>query len=83
MGDIALLKWRGPRDAEAIDPAKVEFRAKAQRGGSCRNCIFDRQWANICDQVTAEAAKRGLPHCDTGYVYLKVEKDPRQLVIPP
>lgn len=83
MGNyVNLHKWRGPRDTVALDPATVEFRAQAQRGNSCRNCIFDRQWAGVCDKVAIEAAKRGLPKCDEGHVYTAVERDPRQLAIP-
>lgn len=79
--NVNLEKWRGRRDAVELDPASMEF--EAQRGAKCGRCAFNGQWSRVCTIAQKEALKRGLPHCDdgTGFVYVLVERDPRQFGI--
>lgn len=79
MRNVNLERWRGPRDATILDPAATEFRAQKRSGCSCRGCLFERQWADICSLAQLQAKQRGLPDCDDGFIYLVVVKDERQL----
>ena len=60
-----------------INPRQIEFKARAGKG--CDTCLFSGQRAAICNMVGEQAALRGLPACDDGYLYYEVEKDPRQV----
>jgi hypothetical protein len=79
IATVDLEKWRGPRDETVLDPRAVEFKARPCR--SCCGCIFDRQASSVCTAALEEADKRGLPHCEDGFVFVLVEHDPRQLPI--
>lgn len=82
MGEkyIALIDFIGPRDAQVLDPAALDFTAKPWSKG-CRTCEFNGQWSVVCNQAVALALKAGLPNCEAGYVYVPRERDQRQLLI--
>lgn len=82
MRTINLESWRGKRDEVAIDPAQVEFRAVSRPGTSCRGCMFERQWSEVCTGVMAHAIQRGMRSCNDGVIYFAVERDPRQIALP-
>lgn len=82
MKTINLEKWRGKRDPDAIDPSNIEFRAITGRT-SCAGCVFEGQWSSICKKAAEEAVKRSLVDCDTGAIYVAVERDPRQIDLLP
>jgi hypothetical protein len=79
MNIIDLEKWRGPRDAAILDPRTIEFKTRPCK--SCAGCLFDRQSSAVCTVAGREAKMRGLEACESGVVYVLVEKDPRQLPI--
>ena len=79
MRNVNLERWRGPRDKDILDPAAIEFRAQKRSGCSCRGCLFERQWADICSLAQLQAKQRSLPKCDDGFIYLIVVRDERQL----
>lgn len=78
MKTIDLERWRGRRDAEELDPAVIEFRAQ-HSPKSCAGCLFAGQWARVCNRAAELARLRGVPDCDSGVIYVAVERDPRQM----
>jgi hypothetical protein len=77
---VNLEKWRGKRDAEAIDPAQVEF--AALKRASCTGCAFEFQWSTTCEKAHQEAVKRSLPPCSDGFIFVQSIKDKRQKSLP-
>jgi hypothetical protein len=79
MRVIDIESWRGPRD-EPVEPSAMRFRAEP--GKSCAGCLFDRQHSSVCRKAAYVAARAGLQDCDSGFVYVAVPVDPRQLDLP-
>lgn len=77
---VDIERWRGRRDAVTLDPESMAYRDQPARK-SCAGCCFQGQWSSVCKRATAVAIRAGLNDCDAGYVYVLVEKDPRQLEI--
>lgn len=70
MRTVDLEAWRGRRDAQALDPQAMVFRAQAASGkDGCRGCAFEGQWTTVCKAAAARAVQNGLPDCDDGFVY--------------
>lgn len=68
-----------------MNPAEIRFAAQPKRvhrfddeDEGCRGCLFERERSKVCFAACAEAIKRGLPDCDTGFIFVRVEVDPRQ-----
>lgn len=82
MGEkyIALIDWRGPRDAETLDPAKLDFTSKPWSKG-CRTCLFSGQWSDVCNKAVALAERAGMRSCEDGFIYTLAKRDHRQLQI--
>jgi hypothetical protein len=82
MGEkyTALIDWRGPRDAEALDPAALDFTARPH-GAGCRGCLFRGQWVAVCNKASELAARAGMKDCEDGVVYVLAVRDDRQLQI--
>lgn len=76
MQTVDLASWLGPRDADTLDPAVIQFTER--EGGTCSRCMFNRQWVKTCNKANAEAVKRGLHNCEDGYVYVAIVADTRQ-----
>lgn len=70
-----------PVDRTPMDPPTLRFKAKAKKRGKCGGCAFVSQGAAVCNSAGHQAALRGMPSCEDGYVYVLVEADPRQLTI--
>jgi hypothetical protein len=78
---VSIEKWRGPRAEVDMEPDKMRFTAAPARK-SCRGCLFDGQWARVCNRVAELAALAELPNCERDHVvYVAVKSDPRQLEI--
>lgn len=77
----SLERFRGKRDSEALDPAKLQFEAKP--GKKCKGCLFDRQESHVCKEASRLAVLAELPDCDHGVVYVAAKRDPRQLALVP
>jgi hypothetical protein len=82
MGEkyTALIDWRGPRDAEALDPAALDFTSKPH-GAGCRGCLFRGQWAAVCREAGRLAVRAQMKDCEDGVIYQLAVRDPRQLQI--
>lgn len=65
--------------ADPLDPRQMRFTVKP--GKSCAGCLFSGQRSSVCKVAASLGALAGLPDCDTGYVYVPVAVDPRQLSI--
>lgn len=65
--------------ADPLEPAAIRFTVKVAT--SCRGCLFAGQRASVCHQASAVAVRADLPDCDSGFVYVTVPIDPRQLTI--
>lgn len=84
--ELAIWKQRGGAEPLVIgvhgrvvpdmNPRKIEFKSRAGKG--CDACMFSGQRSAICNMVGEQAALRGLPACDDGFIYHAVDKDPRQ-----
>jgi hypothetical protein len=68
-----------------IDPARIIFAAKPKRENffddeddRCKGCCFDKERTSVCYVAESEALKRGLPSCESGFVYQIVKIDVRQ-----
>lgn len=65
---------------------KVQFTAQAS-ATECEGCVFARQESTVCRAASAAAVAEGMPDCEDrppgggSYIYLKVERDERQLLI--
>lgn len=80
MKNVNLERWRGKRDPEVLDPASIAFTSRPAR--SCKGCMFDGQWASVCNKAVELAVPAGLGHCEFDRViYIEREVDPRQLEI--
>lgn len=79
MNAAFVIYGAGPRDEVALDPTAIAFHA--QRADSCRGCIFEGQWSEVCKKAAVESVARGGADCDAGYIYVAVEVDPRQLTL--
>ena len=80
--DPQVLGIHGPLpvNPEPMDPARLEFIAKAKTRGQCGGCAFSSQPAAVCNKAGGEARMRGLPACDDGFVFvLAPAKNPKQL----
>jgi len=64
---------------EPINPADMRFTVKVAK--SCRSCLFDGQRASVCHQAAAVAMRADLPDCDSGFIYVPIPIDERQLTI--
>lgn len=80
MANVNLEKWRGKRDPQTLEPETMAFVSKA--GRLCKGCLFNNQWASVCQKANEEAAKRQIAQCESGVVYVDAPpRDPRQLEI--
>lgn len=69
------------------NPATILFAAQRQHkvnvlddeDSGCRGCLFEHERFKVCQAAGAEAAKRKLPDCDDGFIYVAVAVDPRQI----
>lgn len=75
----SIEQWRGPRDAEVLDPATMIYRATPGSRKQCAGCAFDRQSSAVCRAAAARAAAAGIDDCDNGVIYRLVNQDPRQI----
>lgn len=80
MRNVNIEKWRGRRDAVALEPEKMAYTEQRAKG-KCKGCLFERQWADICNRASDTAVRAGLTNCDHGVIYVAIAVDPRQLVI--
>lgn len=83
MKTVDIERWRGRRDAVALEPEMMAYREQAApaKGSKCRGCIFDGQWSEVCKRAAAAAVRAGFQDCDKGVIYVAVERDPRQLSV--
>jgi hypothetical protein len=77
MRYVALSDWLGHRDSNPLDPGALQFRARPAK--TCRGCLFAAQRANICTLACQVAQMSGAPHCEEGFIYVAVKRDPRQM----
>lgn len=81
MRNVNLEKWRGRRDPVALDPEKMSYRDQVAPAKRCKGCVFDGQWSGVCRAASAAAVRAGMRDCDSGVIYVEVERDTRQLSI--
>jgi hypothetical protein len=76
----ALADYLGPRDEVALEPAKMDFTSRPNKG-DCRACLFATQWSSVCREARDLAKKAGLQDCYQDVVYVPRVRDERQLQI--
>lgn len=71
-----------------MNPAEILFAAQTKRvnrlddeDDGCKGCLFEHERSTVCHQAGAEAKRRGIEDCEAGFVYVRVQIDPRQLDI--
>lgn len=64
---------------EPVEPAMMRFTTKPAK--SCRFCLFEGQRSRVCKEATRIALRAGLEDCDSGFVYVAILVDKRQLTI--
>lgn len=76
---VSVADWLGRR-GEPLEPERMQYVTRAAT--SCRNCLFDGQRAAVCERACQAAVRAGIEHCESGFIYVAKELDPRQLAIP-
>jgi hypothetical protein len=72
-GMVDLSEWRA---ADRLDPAQLQL--STRRAKTCRGCVFERQWAEVCGEAQAAAARVALKNCESGFIYVLLPGDPLQ-----
>ena len=76
---VAVSDWLG-HHGEPLHPESMQYATR--EATSCRGCLFDGQRSSVCARASLAAVRAGMADCESGFIYVMREIDPRQIPIP-